>query len=121
MMSSDKDCHDCGHTMTQLGCTVENRPFHWCPTCGAIRTCDGVEASPASKSRIVAVGILLAAGLHDAFERALERRIHVSESAHWITHTPIEKSFEAKGKELWENLVSRDELPPYHPEQEEPL
>lgn len=39
-------CPTCAYRMTAMGCTITGRPFHWCPNCGTVRTCDGVEAVP---------------------------------------------------------------------------
>lgn len=39
-------CPKCFYRMTELGCTVEHRPAHWCPSCGTLRTCDGVVVTP---------------------------------------------------------------------------
>lgn len=44
-------CPTCGHTMHTLGCRVTDRPFHWCPRCGTIRTCEMDDAVPALVER----------------------------------------------------------------------
>lgn len=39
----------CNRTqMIEFGCRVSGLPFHWCPSCGTLRTCDGQWSSPAS-------------------------------------------------------------------------
>lgn len=117
MRPSERPCQNCGHTFHQLGCTYSGAPFFWCPSCGSIRTCEGDEHRPGHTPRVVKVGVLVAAGLHSAFEMIADRHLSADETAERILVVPVEKSVEAKGRELWGKLVASDQYPPYHPEE----
>ncbi len=50
-MSFPFDCPHCRYRMHEFGCTFSDRPAHWCPACGTLRTCEGFIATPANAQR----------------------------------------------------------------------
>lgn len=47
-----KNCPTCDCDMHEMGCKVSGSPFHWCPRCGTIISCEGETPVPPAASRL---------------------------------------------------------------------